>query len=50
LLADSRLACLGNDAYIQQAVLHSRTWPDLDEFEEFNRVRIYLAEVDDAER
>jgi predicted nicotinamide N-methyase len=50
LLADSRLACLGNDAYIQQAVLHSRTWPDLHEFEEFNRVRIYLTATDDAER
>ncbi len=42
LLADSRLKDLGNDAYRQQATIESRTWPDLGEFEEFNRVRIYL--------
>lgn len=43
LLADSRLKDLGNDGYRQRALRESRTWPDLDEFEEFNRVRIYLA-------
>lgn len=43
LLADSRLKDLGNDAYRKQATRESRTWPDLQEFEEFNQVRIYLA-------
>lgn len=42
LLADSRLKHLGNDAYIKQETRESRTWPDLNEFEEFNKVRIYL--------
>ena len=27
----------------KQAVIEARTWPDLNEFEEFNKVRIYLA-------
>lgn len=44
LLADSRLRQLGDDHYRQQAVMEARTWPDLNEFEEFNRVRIYLAQ------
>lgn len=43
LLADSRLRHLGDNAYIKQATRQSRTWPDLQEFEEFNQVRIYLA-------
>jgi len=43
LLADSRLRHLGDDHYRQQDVIEGRTWPDLNEFEEFNRVRIYLA-------
>lgn len=44
LLADSRVKHLGDVHYRQQAVVEGRTWPDLNEFEEFNRVRIYLAE------
>ncbi|PXX93348.1 methyltransferase type 12 [Marinobacter vulgaris] len=45
LLADSRMRELGDDRYRQQAVVEARTWPDLQEFEEFNRVRIYRAET-----
>lgn len=44
LLADSRVRDLGNPAYQLQTVIEARTWPDLNEFEEFNKVRIYLAE------
>ncbi|WP_372966570.1 methyltransferase [Marinobacter sp.] len=44
LLADSRVKHLGNEAYVLQSVVEARTWPDLNEFEEFNKVRIYLAE------
>ncbi|MCG7198162.1 50S ribosomal protein L11 methyltransferase [Marinobacter pelagius] len=43
LLADSRVRYLGDDRYEQQTVIEARTWPDLNEFEEFNRVRIYRA-------
>ncbi|MDC0662210.1 class I SAM-dependent methyltransferase [Marinobacter sp. SS21] len=43
LLADSRVKVLGDEAYARQAVIEGRTWPDLNEFEEFNRVRIYHA-------
>ncbi len=43
LLADSRVRDLGDDAYELQTVIEGRTWPDLNEFEEFNRVRIYRA-------
>lgn len=43
LLADSRLRDLGDDRYRRQLVIEARTWPDLQEFEEFNRVRIYRA-------
>lgn len=43
LLADSRMKVLGDDRYVKQATIEARTWPDLHEFEEFNRVRIYLA-------
>jgi len=43
LLADSRLRDLGDDAYQQKTVREARTWPDLHEFEEFNRVRLYQA-------
>jgi predicted nicotinamide N-methyase len=43
LLADSRMKHLGDDNYRQQTVIEARTWPDLHEFEEFNRVRIYQA-------
>ncbi|WP_273205442.1 class I SAM-dependent methyltransferase [Marinobacter subterrani] len=45
LLADSRVKVLGDDAYRKRTVCEARTWPDLNEFEEFNRVRIYLAEA-----
>lgn len=50
LLADSRLKDLGNDAYRKQETRTSRTWPDLHEFEEFNSVRIYLAEGSGTKR
>lgn len=43
LLADSRVRDLGDDRYVLQTVQEGRTWPDLHEFEEFNRVRIYRA-------
>lgn len=43
LLADSRMKVLGDNAYREQTAVEARTWPDLSEFEEFNRVRIYLA-------
>jgi predicted nicotinamide N-methyase len=43
LLADSRVKDLGDERYVRQAVIEARTWPDLNEFEEFNRVRIYRA-------
>lgn len=48
LLADSRLKNPGNDAYLHMETLECRTWPDLHEFEEFNRVRIYLAGSEDV--
>ncbi|MGP4845231.1 class I SAM-dependent methyltransferase [Marinobacter sp. 1Y8] len=41
LLADSRVRDLDDARYLLQAVREGRTWPDLQEFEEFNRVRIY---------
>ncbi|KEF30874.1 hypothetical protein D777_02816 [Marinobacter nitratireducens] len=43
LLADSRVRNLNDDRYALQTVIEARTWPDLNEFEEFNQVRIYLA-------
>ncbi|MBW7471422.1 class I SAM-dependent methyltransferase [Marinobacter sp. F4218] len=43
LLADSRVRELGDPVYDLQTVIEARTWPDLHEFEEFNRVRIYVA-------
>lgn len=43
LMADSRLKHLGNDRYHWLETREARTWPDLQEFEEFNRVRIYEA-------
>jgi len=43
LLADSRVRDLGDAAYALQTTIEARTWPDLNEFEEFNRVRIYVA-------
>ncbi|UZE95694.1 50S ribosomal protein L11 methyltransferase [Alkalimarinus alittae] len=43
ILADSRVKNLGDEAYELQQVITCRTWPDLNEFEEFNQVRIYHA-------
>ncbi|MBW4934721.1 50S ribosomal protein L11 methyltransferase [Marinobacter sp. F4206] len=43
LLADSRVRDLGDRHYQLQTTIEARTWPDLNEFEEFNRVRIYVA-------
>ncbi len=44
LLADSRMKVLGDTAYHWQTTIEARTWPDLHEFEEFNKVRIYMTE------
>ncbi len=44
LMADSRLKTLGNEHYRRLEAREARTWPDLHEFEEFNRVRIYAAQ------
>lgn len=41
LLADSRMKTLPSDAFTLIETHEARTWPDLNEFEEFNRVRIY---------
>lgn len=43
MLADSRIKHLPSQAYHQLACIEARTWPDLNEFEEFNQVRIYLS-------
>lgn len=43
LLADSRVKVLPVDHYDLQTTIEARTWPDLNEFEEFNQVRIYYA-------
>ena len=43
ILADSRVKDLGDDAYELKQVITCRTWPDLNEFEEFNQVRVYHA-------
>lgn len=48
LLADSRVRNLGDARYRLQATIEGRTWPDLNEFEEFNQVRIYRAGPDDG--
>lgn len=50
LLADSRMKHLGDDAYIKQVTLEARTWPDLNEFEEFNQVRLYLADKNGGQK
>lgn len=44
LLADSRVKTLPVNHYRLQTSIEARTWPDLNEFEEFNQVRIYHAE------
>jgi len=41
LLADSRMKTLPSNAFTFIETHEARTWPDLNEFEEFNRVRIY---------
>jgi len=43
LLADSRVKTLPVDHYQLQTTIEARTWPDLNEFEEFNQVRIYAS-------
>lgn len=43
LLADSRVKILPSDKYKLIDCIEARTWPDLNEFEEFNQVRIYLS-------
>ncbi len=43
LLADSRVKILPSENYQQIDCMEARTWPDLNEFEEFNQVRIYLS-------
>lgn len=45
LLADSRIRDLAHPRYALMTEGEARTWPDLHEFEEFNRVRIYRAGV-----
>ncbi len=42
VLADSRVKNLQVDGYQLVATMEATTWPDLNEFEEFNQVRIYL--------
>lgn len=44
LLADSRVKNLPSQHYRLLDSVEGRTWPDLNEFEEFNLVRIYLSE------
>ena len=41
LLADSRVKVLPAEGFIKQTTIEARTCPDLNEFEEFNQVRIY---------
>ncbi|WP_026179972.1 class I SAM-dependent methyltransferase [Hahella ganghwensis] len=43
VLADSRIRNLQADGYNLVTTKEATTWPDLNEFEEFNQVRIYLA-------
>ncbi|MFT7372916.1 MAG: hypothetical protein ACI9T9_001610, partial [Oleiphilaceae bacterium] len=43
LLADSRVKTLPVIHYQLQTTIEARTWPDLNEFEEFNQVRIYAS-------
>jgi len=43
LLADSRVKTLPVNHYQLQTTVEARTWPDLNEFEEFNQVRIYAS-------
>lgn len=43
LLADSRVRDLEEPGYDVLGMVSATTWPDLNEFEEFNRVRLYRA-------
>ncbi|MFE8070522.1 50S ribosomal protein L11 methyltransferase [Marinobacteraceae bacterium S3BR75-40.1] len=43
LLADSRVKNLDHPPYVAFDEVECTTWPDLNEFEEFNRVRLYRA-------
>ena len=43
LLADSRMKQLPSTKFRFLETFEARTWPDLNEFEEFNHVRIYYA-------
>ena len=43
LLADSRVKTLPVTHYQLKTTVEARTWPDLNEFEEFNQVRIYAS-------
>ena len=43
LLADSRVKHIPYGRYRRQTLIEARTWPDLNEFEEFNRVTVYKA-------
>jgi len=46
LLADSRVKTLPSKHYHFETCIEARTWPDLNEFEEFNQVRIYTSAFD----
>jgi len=43
LVADSRVKTLPSKHYDLLTVLEACTWPDLNEFEEFNQVRLYIS-------
>jgi len=43
LLADSRVRQLPSENFGLLTTQEARTWPDLNEFEEFNQVRIYIS-------
>lgn len=43
ILGDSRVKNLADDRYVLRESITCRTCPDLNEFEEFNTVRIYLS-------
>lgn len=45
LLADSRVKTLPVDHFQLKTTIEARTWPDLNEFEEFNQVRIYVSSL-----
>lgn len=45
ILADSRMKTLPSERFELIETHEARTWPDLNEFEEFNRVRIYCSKV-----